>query len=506
MADSARDSRDAPALPPWLPGPLAFFCWALLVLALIKPFLAVQDQGTGRHLATGQAILDAGGIPETDPLGYLYSDRPYLDFEWLFDILSRSLVNAAGLSALSLLAFGLFTATLLILVRHLLDNGISLPLALAGGLLASCANYVHLLARPVIVTYFCLALTVWIWTGVLNTGARRAHVFLLPLLFAFWANVHPGFVSGLLFMGLSWAGAFWDNRVNQSHHHKPAALVLALSALATLANPYGWNLHALIFHQVFHSESLAYVQEFLPPDFLHPNGAVLALIVILASGLVLGLRRQIRPRARELLPAVFFLYFALRAQRHILLLVPAVLLPWAAAWDACLAATLPDWIRRRMALYGEIARQARWDWAWCLAGFAAIGLLHHLAYAPQLRVGGGSFSPEAETFIGSRIGQFQRPFTSTIQAGNLLYYFHPRLKVSFDDRVDFYQDTESFAHLRAINLQGDWRGFLEQHQFDSAMLHPEDLLTGALRQEPGWAEIYTDGALVIFRKQAAQPR
>jgi hypothetical protein len=505
-ADLSTGKAEDPVLPAWFPGPRAFLAWAILSVALIKPSLPLEDQGTGRHLATGQAILDAGRLPATDPLGFLYTDRPYLDFEWLFDILSRLCANTFGLSALSLAAFGLFALTILILLKHLLENGISLPVALAGGLLACTANYVHLLARPVILTYFFLAATVLLWRRILQKGPVPTQWAMLPSVFLVWANTHPGFVSGLVFMGLSLAGAFWDERKEKPQRHRQAAALLAACGLATLANPYGPKLHALIFHQVFHSKSLAYVQEFLPPDFSRPNGAVLALGVVLASGFILGLRHQGRLRASDVLPALFFLFFALRAQRHILLFIPVVLFPLMAAWDAWLLSSLPAFLRERVAAHTRLALQARHDWAWGLAGFAAISLLFHLAFSRQLRVGGNSLGPAAETFIESHLGQFQRPFTSTIQAGNLLFYFHPRLKISFDDRVDFYQDTESFAHVRAINLQGDWRGFLEQHRFDSALLAPSDPLAEALRHEPGWSKLYADPGLVIFKKSPSQGR
>lgn len=505
-ADLSTDKAENPVLPAWFPGPLAFFSWAILAVALIKPALPLEDQGTGRHLATGQAILDAGRLPATDPLGFLYADRPYLDFEWLFDVLSRLSVNAFGLSALSLAAFGLFALTILILLKHLLENGISLPVALAGGLLACTANYVHLLARPVIFTYFFLAATVLLWRRILQKGPVPAHWGIFPALFLFWANTHPGFVSGLVFMGLSLAGAWWDERKEKTPRHRQSAALLAACGLITLVNPYGIKLHALIFHQVFHSKSLAYVQEFLPPDFTRPNGAVLVLAVMLASGFILGLRRQGRLRASDVLPTLFFLFFALRAQRHILLFIPVVLFPLMAAWDAWFLSSLPPFLRERVAAHTRLALQARHDGIWGLAGFAAISVLFHLSFSPQLRVGGKSLSPDAERFIESHLEQLQRPFTSTLQAGNLLFYFHPRLKISFDDRVDFYQDTESFAHVRAINLQGDWRGFLKRHRFGSALLAPSDPLAEALRHEPDWSRLYADPALVIFKKSPSQGR
>lgn len=490
--------ESTPLLPSWFPGPVALLAWAVLALALVKPALPLGDQATGRHLASGQIILQQRRIPETDPLGFLYSSREYLNFEWLFDAGSRLVLNGLGLGTLVFLTFILFTLTLCIMLRHLLNNGISLPLALGGTILLAAANYVHLLARPVIFTYFFLVLVVSIWTRVLSRGAEKT-AWCLPLIFLFWANVHPGFSSGLMFMGLSLVGAMWDERKEGLCHFKKAWVVLAACSLVTLINPYGWKLQALIVHQVLNSKSLGLVQEFLPPDFSHPNGAVSALAVVLVSGFVLGMRSKGRLWARDILPVLLFLFFALRVQRHILLFLPVVLLPFCRVWDEWLLSVFRDSWKERRDRYAAIAMQAKRETAWVLAGILLIGFLFRLAPPPSLRIGADSFTSGAEQFVREHLDLFQRPFTSTIQAGNLLFYFHPQLKVSFDDRVDFYQDKDSFAHLDAVNAERDWRGFLRKNAFDSALLYPTDLLASRLRTEPGWTEIYSDSGIVIFK-------
>lgn len=494
---------DGPLLPSWMPGPLALLAWAVLALAFIKPFVPLSDQATGRHLTAGKVILEQQHIPQLDSLSYLYASRDYLDFEWLFDTGSRFIFNEAGLDVLVFLTFAVFALTLCIMLRHLLRNGVSLPPALCGVLLLASANYVHLLARPVILTYFFLALVVALWIRVLAQEKTKS-AWCLPLIFLFWANIHPGFASGLLFMGLSLLGAMWDGRARGFSPFKPAWFLLGLCTLVTLANPYGWKLHTLILHQVFHSKSLGQVQEFLPPDFLHPNGAVFALEVVLLSLFVLAVRRKEKLAAREILPLLVFLFFALRTQRHILLFLPVALLPLCRSWEAWLAALFGASWRERCRRYTAIALHARWDAAWILTGLLVLGALFHLS-KPPLRIGTVFFTPQAETFVGEHLDHFQRPFTSSIQAGNLLFYFHPRLKVSFDDRVDFYQDNDTFAHLAAVKAEGDWRGFLKKQAFDSALLYPTDPLAERLRHEPGWTEIYSDAGMVIFQAVVPTP-
>lgn len=497
-APRSSSSENEIRLPAWFPGPLALLAWVVLALAFLRPELPLTDQATGRHLTTGKVILEERGIPEHDPLSYLYADRPYLNFEWLFDTGSRLILDHIGLPALVFLTYIIFTLTLCFALRFLLENRISLPVALAGTALLAMGNYVHFLTRPVICSYFFLILVVWLWNRVLDDRSTRS-VLLLPLVYIFWANIHPGFASGLLFMASSLGGALLDAGRKNWIKIRPACLIFGLCALATLVNPFGWHLHQLVLHQVLHSRSLGQVQEFLPPSFAHLNGAVLAFLCILVSAFFLGLRQHGRLTLRLVLPTLIFLYFAFKVQRHILLFLPIILLPWARMLDQWLQSFSA--FRERFRSYTQLAGQSRHDLAWAFAAIVLLGLLFLPAMLPKLRVGSSFFSPSAQAFVAEHIGRFQKPFTSTIQAGNLLFYFHPQLKVSFDDRVDFYQDEDSFAHLSAVNAQGDWRGFLRKFDFDSAFLYPTDPLAEALRHDPAWREIYSDASLLIFEKK-----
>lgn len=495
------DQDGEPSLiPSWLPGCLAFFAWATLLLALTKPWIPLNDQATGRQLVSGAIIFEEGGIPSHTPLSYFHMDREYMNLEWLFDALLWSGFKLGGVSTLAYVSFAFFTVTLCLLFQFLLKNGVSLPVAFGGTVLMAMANYVHLLARPVILTYFLLTSVVILWISALNGKTGKIHWILFPLIFVFWANIHPGFVPALIFMGLSLAGAMWDGRKKPwGRFKKPAALIF-LSAALTLVNPFGWKLHLVVLDQVLHKKALAQVQEFLPPDFAHPNGAVLALAFVLMSGFLLGLRPGNRLRAQEVLPALFFLYFAMRVQRHILIFLPIVLLPFALTWDQWLASFMPAGWKERFRTHTSIALNARYEWAWIFSGILAAGLLFHLLYGSSLRIGADTLTPRAETFIRENIEKFKRPLTSSVQAGNLLFYFYPRLRVSFDDRADFYTDEESFAYIDQVNMRKNWRELLAQNSYDSALLYISDPLAEGLQFEKGWKKIYEDSGLVIFEK------
>ena len=85
-----------------------------------------------------------------------------------------------------------------------------------------------------------LSILFLIWEFRLLNNSR--HLWWLPLIFAFWANLHIQFVDGLLFLGVAYLAAVFEKKPA-----KELLAVLVASALATLANPYGYKVYVVVF-------------------------------------------------------------------------------------------------------------------------------------------------------------------------------------------------------------------------------------------------------------------
>ncbi len=181
----------------------------------------------------------------------------------------------------------------------------------------------HLLARPHV-----LALPLMVaWTGAL-VAAADAHkppsFWLLPLM-ALWANLHGGFVLGLMLV----APIALDAVLNaDAHVRKPLALRWAMFGVAALVasccTPYGW--HALLASQKILGlgSALPLIMEWRSADFSSVGPFELCLLA--AFGMALWRGVMLPPMRIVLLLGL--LHMALSHERSIetfALLAPLIL-------------------------------------------------------------------------------------------------------------------------------------------------------------------------------------
>jgi tetratricopeptide (TPR) repeat protein len=224
--------------------------WIILIfLALAYALLAglrtVADFDLGWQLATGRYVVQHHTIPRTEMFSYTAFGT-----EWIYPLLSGVmfylLFLAKGYAALSWLNALAAMAT----VGFLLTTGKRVTAVLA--ILAVPAIAFRTTPRAeLFTTVFFAALLALIWR---HYQGKSSHLWLLPILFALWANLHLGFVAGLgllgayIFLALCDA-AFGERRAIALQRLRQAAPWLAASFAALLLNPWGWRIFSAIRRQ-----------------------------------------------------------------------------------------------------------------------------------------------------------------------------------------------------------------------------------------------------------------
>jgi hypothetical protein len=505
------------------------------------------DAGIGWHIRTGQMILATHAIPRVDPFSATVSSampgRAWFAWEWLYDLLVGWLESAAGLNGVVL-----FTAVVIATVfawtfRLLLRRGTNILVALLLVLLAASAAMIHFLARPHVVSW--LFTVAWFWildSAETGCGASDSETFstsesnrrrvwmlwLLPPLMLVWVNVHGGFLVGFVLLAIYWCSAVWQwlrptgdrfddvlRKIRAGRHVRALTLIGIVCGLATLVNPYGFQLHVHIYRYLTNPFLMDHINEFQSPNFHYVAQKCFAgLLLLTLVALAVRKRGAGQARASQALVVLFAVYSGLYASRNIpvsSLLVILVIGPW-----------LSEAVER----FRDRNREGR--------GFVSLRFLERMEVVEfSLR---GHLWPIAMVVLagwiaahGGRLGakpvmdahfdakRFPVLAVDYLKAhevqgslvspddwgGYLIYRLYPRVRMVIDDRHDFYGEEFLKSYLKMVHVEPGWEDFLQQHRAHSVIVPRDSALATILAETGGWKAIYSDDVATVFVRTAA---
>jgi hypothetical protein len=319
MTLAADIAPDAKAVRGSLPLWVGVVAYAVLVVSGNR---LLNDPDTQWQIAVGQWILDHHAVPHTDIYSFTMRGQPWISTQWLAQVLYAEVFAWFGWTGPVVLAAAASAATFALLARYLvriLGDGAALVfVAVAIALTAP-----HLLARPHV-----LALPIMVaWIGELIAAAdrREAPSFLLLPLMALWANVHGGFVLGLMMI----APIALDCVINAEASERMRlagrwAVFAALALAASCCTPYGWETLLASRKILALGSALPLITEWHAADFssVHP------FEICLLGGIGLALYRGIILPPMRIVILLGLVHMALaqgRAAEILALLAPLVL-------------------------------------------------------------------------------------------------------------------------------------------------------------------------------------
>ena len=328
----------------------------------------LSDAGTGWHIRNGELMLRSNSITRVDSFSSTMSGRSWFAWEWLFDLMIAEVHHVAGLNGVVFFAALVVATTFALTFRTVLARGGNVPVAVLFISLAMGASAIHLFARPHIFSW----LLVVIWFGFLSRWEsepghpKTRRLLWLPVLMVLWVNLHGGFVSGLLLLGLYLASAFLRYVTTQERGRSAAAArklrhlfgITLLSFLATFVNPYGYKLHVHIYQYLSNHFLMNHIEEFVSPDF-HGVGQQCFAALLVLTIIALAAASE-KPRLSELFVLLFAAASGLYASRSLpissilLALIAAPVLSQALAVGRT-NANLASWLRNCLSRCGAFA-------------------------------------------------------------------------------------------------------------------------------------------------------
>ena len=495
--------------------------WAGFALACTAFLLPVVNPDVYWHLSAGRWTVQHFGPPRTDFLSWPLYGREWVDFEWLPQLFYYLLYELGGWRALQVFKALLLAATLLSFrsLALLYGRRAALPLLLpffAAAILPNCD------LRPENFTLLFFTLTLYfLEKRRLSAAPARPPWLAVAGFFALWTNLHAGYLYGLALIGLYAAGEFFTEQLpciyGQGPFARPARsldyLKLFLAGLAaSLANPYGWKIYAVIAnHQQYISTLQAHIQEWSSFDLTNPYQwpYVLALPAALGSFGWFVLRRR-HADYRHFAALLFFAWASANHQRHIPFFVVtglafALALPWGVPGPAA---------RRRLTAAGLAAGAV-------LLWFYAALAWPQLSRAPKAGLWG---SDGLEAFLranGSELSGL-RLYNPWGWGGWLGWELGPAYKPFIDGRYLFHDKIEEVTGLK--EGAGRWRALIDRYRFDLMLVRLDEpqvpvkqrLAGGAERvfwrpsyffylPRSDWALVYWDNVCAAFVRRSAVP-
>ncbi|HXZ32795.1 MAG TPA: hypothetical protein VEH30_10975 [Terriglobales bacterium] len=454
----------------------------------------VTDPDVWWHLRTGQLIIQNHAVFHADPYSFTRAGQPWVDHEWMSQILIFWLYCVAGWGGL-IAGFGaLIAVTFLLLFMRCPGRPYVAGAISAWGAIASVPSFG---VRPQMFTLLLACILLFI----LEESYRRPKMlwWTLPIMLL-WVNLHAGYALGIVFVLVFLLGdavdyAFGNREAVQStaRLRNLAVAGLALVAIVPL-NPYGIAMYRYPFETLHSRTMLSYIGEWSSPDF-HQGRYLSLLVMILATMLLpaLGARGL---RARELLLLAVTMYAALRSVRHI----PIYVLVAVPLLSATVQTTLQEngkggWLENPSPLT-RIKFVVNFV---LLAGFVVFsGLRVRQVIRSQAQAEAKEFPIATIAFLAST--HPPAPMMNHYNwGGYFIWRLYPEYKVYIDGRADVYGDSFMDEFASAYYVRGEsWKSGLEKWRLQTIVLPPDAPLITVLTLGGGWERVFSDGQAVVL--------
>jgi hypothetical protein len=455
--------------------------YALFVLAGNRLLI---DPDTMWQITVGQWILDHRMVPETDVYSFTMRGQPWISTQWLAQVIYAKTYAVAGWSGPVVTAAGAIAATFALFAKFL-NRRLSESTTLVFVAAALALSVPHLLARPHV-----LAMPVMVaWVGGLIAAADRRDApsfWLLPLM-ALWANLHGGFVFGLVLIAPIALDAVVNADVSRRKSLVRRWAAFGLAALAAgCCTPYGWN--ALLASQKILGlgGALPLIMEWRPANFT----SIGALEICLLLGIGLALFRGVKLPPLRIVLLLGLLHMALsqeRAAEMLALLAPLVLAgPLAKQIGGADVSNQNGVPPMRGMLFASIA-------AALLAGTFLFASVH--PFEPHTRG-----SPVAAVAALKKLN-LTRVFNDYDFGG---YLIANGVAPFIDGRTELYGEKFFVDHNAASGLMEPENLFrlLDQYRIEATLMRTQSAATKLLDHIDGWQKVYADDIATIHLRKA----
>ncbi|MDO9496029.1 MAG: hypothetical protein Q7J48_10025 [Nocardioides sp.] len=440
---------------------------AVVVLLARAP---LSNPDTFFHLRYGHEFLADWTIRDPGSVNS-FATNDWAPTQWASQVTMAKFEDWFGLGGVAWLAGLLLLAYAVALYASCRQGSIA-AVAMPLAALAFLASGPGLSARPQVVSYLLMSVTVAAWLRTSDDG--RLRWWLVPATWA-WASLH-----GLWFVGVGTSvvaalACVASSRATGRSRWAPL-LVPALCAIAAAATPLGPRAYAAVLRV---RDQAAYYSEFDPPNLTHLPVTVLFLMLAVTVALAVRSPSPVSPvELGLLLLAMALAAYSLRT------------VPMAAALVAPLLALQ---VQRRLASRTPVPRAEHA----AVAGAALVTLVVLALVAPAAP--GGALT--RVTWLDERLGALPAgtPLLDEDTWGGYLMWRFPELDLVAHGYADSYTLPELDRLVMLQSLQPGWDAELDRLGVELALLRPTSPLAYALQHDLGWLVVESSDEALMLR-------
>lgn len=479
---------------------------ALIVFLLFGYFrpITALNQDLGRHLLTGQLILQTRTVPKVNLFAYTFPDFPFINTHWLSEVVFTLLYQWSGFVGLFALMLILVIISFGLQVKQVYAKTTALSLTISGLL------YLRILfertdLRPELFSYFLLSVYITLLYYFRGKTSRLLYV-LIPLQLL-WVNLHIYFALGLIVLALFLLDALITHRKNLlAKPVKQLFIVFLLCCVASLINPNGlagllYPLHVFqnYGYSIEENQSIFLLQSlgFSKPSFPFFFTAVFFLFLSLAVSY-----KKTRPI--DWLLTVTFILLGFQAVRNLPLFVFATFIPFSVFFSLLL--------QKSEVFLSSFLILKQYRFLLILALVACLFLWQFFSYFSDKTIR-YAIDPSAERAVAFMQKEHIRgPLFNNFDIGGfLIYKLYPKERVFVDGRPEAYpadfftniyipmqQDPTLFAEVvKKYGIQTIFYAYTDQTPWGNVFI-------SSIVTQPDWRIIYLDEYAIILVKDTPQ--
>jgi len=462
----------------------------LYLIPSVQAMLPIDDPDIWWRFRMGEWMVEKRAVPYADYFSAYDVGRPWIEYSWPFALIVYVVQAKFGLVGVVyfLVAMGLIIA----FAAHQLLRRAGLTVQLEVALTAMALGVMKpvMSPRPWLFTIAFFIIELLIIMRVRRSSHDR-WLWVLPPLFALWANFHIQFVYGLAVIGMLFAESLmlrlrWFGSGISVPPLSAArlALVTVACAMATLLTPYHYRLYQQVFDYIGgQTGAFNYISELHPMFFRSPTDW-LVLLLALSGAFALGWQRAWRPFPTLLLLMGALLAF--RARRDAWVLAIAAI---GIIGDSDLGASADGSFRftKKQMVFSAVG---------VAVTLSLVGLARQISETNLQAAVEKKFPVKAVRFI--KANGLAGPLFNHLDWGGFLIWRLREPPVVMDGRINLYGDQRVERSLNTWQAGPGWETDPELIKANLVIVDKARPLVSRLREHPGYKVAYEDDIAVVF--------